>query len=100
MRASFDTDRRFRTVRRTRTASPLLRTKPARIACATLPLGLRHPRNMNPSSSFRRTANTSPKRGFAGERKKTGNDYQLAFLTPGIRPFDAISRNWIRLMPN
>ncbi len=26
--------------------------------------------------------------------------YQLAFLTPGIRPFDAISRNWIRLMPN
>ena len=27
-------------------------------------------------------------------------DYQLAFLTPGIRPAEAISRNWIRLMPN
>ncbi len=26
--------------------------------------------------------------------------YQLAFFTPGMRPFDAISRNWIRLMPN
>ena len=30
----------------------------------------------------------------------TSNYYQLAFLTPGIRPFDAISRNWIRLIPN
>ena len=28
------------------------------------------------------------------------NNYQLAFVTPGIRPFEAISRNWIRLMPN
>ena len=28
------------------------------------------------------------------------NDYQLAFFTPGIRPFEAISRNWIRLIPN
>ena len=27
-------------------------------------------------------------------------DYQLAFLTPGIKPFEAISRNWIRLIPN
>ena len=27
-------------------------------------------------------------------------DYQLAFVTPGIRPLEAISRNWIRLMPN
>ena len=26
--------------------------------------------------------------------------YQLAFVTPGIRPLEAISRNWIRLMPN
>lgn len=26
--------------------------------------------------------------------------YQLAFLTPGMKPFDAISRNWIRLTPN
>lgn len=26
--------------------------------------------------------------------------YQLAFLTPGIRPLEAISRNWIRLIPN
>ena len=26
--------------------------------------------------------------------------YQLAFFTPGIRPLDAISRNWIRLIPN
>ena len=26
--------------------------------------------------------------------------YQLAFVTPGISPFEAISRNWIRLMPN
>lgn len=27
-------------------------------------------------------------------------NYQLAFVTPGIRPLEAISRNWIRLMPN
>ena len=26
--------------------------------------------------------------------------YQLAFFTPGIRPAEAISRNWIREMPN
>ena len=26
--------------------------------------------------------------------------YQLAFVTPGISPLEAISRNWIRLMPN
>ena len=26
--------------------------------------------------------------------------YQLAFVTPGIKPCEAISRNWIRLMPN
>lgn len=26
--------------------------------------------------------------------------YQLAFFTPGIRPALAISRNWIREMPN
>jgi|GEM_PF-2188661 hypothetical protein len=26
--------------------------------------------------------------------------YQLAFFTPGMRPADAISRNWIREMPN
>jgi hypothetical protein len=26
--------------------------------------------------------------------------YQLAFFTPGINPADAISRNWIREMPN
>lgn len=26
--------------------------------------------------------------------------YQLAFFTPGIRPCDAISRNWIRDNPN
>ena len=26
--------------------------------------------------------------------------YQLAFVTPGIKPLEAISRNWIRLMPN
>lgn len=26
--------------------------------------------------------------------------YQLAFLTPGIRPALAISRNWIREIPN
>ena len=31
---------------------------------------------------------------------KVVTDYQLAFLTPGIRPAEAISRNWIRLMPN
>ena len=29
-----------------------------------------------------------------------GRCYQLAFVTPGISPFEAISRNWIRLMPN
>ena len=34
--------------------------------------------------------------GIPGIRKY----YQLAFFTPGIRPFEAISRNWIRLMPN
>gem|GEM_PF-3990573 len=26
--------------------------------------------------------------------------YQLAFFTPGIRPLLAISRNWMRLIPN
>lgn len=26
--------------------------------------------------------------------------YQLAFLMPGMRPCDAISRNWMRLSPN
>ena len=26
--------------------------------------------------------------------------YHDAFFTPGIKPFDAISRNWIRLKPN
>jgi len=26
--------------------------------------------------------------------------YQLAFLTPGIKPLEAISRNWIREIPN
>lgn len=26
--------------------------------------------------------------------------YQLAFFTPGMRPAEAISRNWIREMPN
>ena len=26
--------------------------------------------------------------------------YQEAFFTPGISPFEAISRNWIRLIPN
>ncbi len=26
--------------------------------------------------------------------------YQLAFLTPGMRPAEAISRNWIREIPN
>ena len=29
-----------------------------------------------------------------------GIDYQLAFVTPGIKPCEAISRNWIRLIPN
>ena len=31
---------------------------------------------------------------------RTCGCYQLAFVTPGISPFEAISRNWIRLMPN
>lgn len=26
--------------------------------------------------------------------------YQLAFFTPGISPAEAISLNWIRLIPN
>lgn len=26
--------------------------------------------------------------------------YQLAFFTPGIKPAEAISRNWIRDKPN
>ena len=26
--------------------------------------------------------------------------YQLAFFTPGIKPLEASSRNWIREMPN
>ncbi len=30
--------------------------------------------------------------------KKT--NYQLAFFTPGIRPLEAISRNWILEIPN
>lgn len=35
-------------------------------------------------------------------RRTTGAavDYQLAFFTPGIKPLEAISRNWIRLIPN
>ena len=42
------------------------------------------------------TRSTHPSRGlFRG-----GLYYQLAFLTPGIKPFEAISRNWIRLIPN
>lgn len=27
-------------------------------------------------------------------------DYQLAFFTPGMRPAEAISRNWMREMAN
>ncbi len=41
---------------------------------------------------------------YRGSRARTypgiPENYQLAFVTPGIRPFEAISRNWIRLMPN
>ena len=29
-----------------------------------------------------------------------GAGYQLAFFTPGMRPAEAISRNWMREMPN
>ena len=56
---------------------------------------LRRPHPCGPGLASRQ------KNGFSD----TGNPgirkyYQLAFFTPGIRPFEAISRNWIRLMPN
>ncbi len=38
----------------------------------------------------------TPKSGFRFDR----HNYQDAFLTPGISPFEAISRNWMRLIPN
>ena len=66
-----------------------------------------------PSASHRRKANprrtgTPPHGRIRGSIQRfPGTDvpgkpenYQLAFVTPGIRPFEAISRNWIRLMPN
>lgn len=40
------------------------------------------------------------KRIFGYRDSRHPKYYQLAFFTPGIRPFEAISRNWIRLMPN
>lgn len=54
---------------------------------------LRHPRCLNlvyQKHPLRRSR-SAPKRM---------RYYQLAFFTPGIRPAEAISRNWIRLMPN
>ena len=33
-------------------------------------------------------------------QKKEQKRIQLAFFTPGIRPLEAISRNWILEMPN
>ena len=37
---------------------------------------------------------------IAGQVVVALNYYQLAFLTPGISPAEAISRNWIRDRPN
>lgn len=49
-------------------------------------------------SEFTRTRRPDRQhRLFPGGKSR---DYQLAFFTPGIRPAEAISRNWIRLMPN
>ena len=41
-------------------------------------------------------------RSFAGSGISPPGErcYQLALVTPGISPLEAISRNWIRLMPN
>ena len=49
-----------------------------------------------PAATDSRQKNGFSDTGIPGIRKY----YQLAFFTPGIRPFEAISRNWIRLMPN
>lgn len=55
--------------------------------------GLRYPQRMNlvyQEHPIRRES-------FSTDRMQY---YQLAFFTPGIRPAEAISRNWIRLTPN
>ena len=50
--------------------------------------------NLKPEISCRRQK-------IASDELKTKNGfYQLAFFTPGINPFEAISRNTIRLTPN
>ena len=56
---------------------------------------LRRPHPCGPGLASRQKNGFSDT-GIPGIRKY----YQLAFFTPGIRPFEAISRNWIRLMPN
>lgn len=54
-----------------------------------------------PAASLRpRPRIPAEKRIFGHRDSRHPKYYQLAFFTPGIRPFEAISRNWIRLMPN
>lgn len=50
------------------------------------------------SASYRNL--TDSEREEQAPSSRVGQDYQLAFFTPGRRPADAISRNWIRLIPN
>ena len=100
---------------------PLLGLR-ARIGSSRVPA--KHPRPTNPSTPQRSPAGSRPTR--CGETPRTSPvhprqedpcapgargawsgprsdhapcDYQLAFFTPGISPCEAISRNWIRLMP-
>lgn len=78
-------------------------------ASCSFPTGLRpqNPDSVSGPSPPARTVRCNPGDRFPAENgfSDTGKSgirkyYQLAFVTPGIRPFEAISRNWIRLMPN
>ena len=74
---------------------------PATGASAVRTTGLLTFRSGNPSRNARSDAAVPALRTVGVQSLlHTGPFYQLAFFTPGIRPFEAISRNWIRLMPN
>ena len=74
-----------------------------------LPTDIRPVRGIHPEDTACRTTGSHPpddrtssckERDTALRHPVLRSYYQLAFVTPGIRPFEAISRNWIRLMPN
>lgn len=74
-----------------------------------LPTDIRPVRGIHPEDTACRTTGSHPPddRTSSCKERETAlrhpvlrSYYQLAFVTPGIRPFEAISRNWIRLMPN